>query len=333
MSKKPKTPAGEPKVKTSNNRLQIVLTYRGARKYLSLGLPDSKSNRTYAEMVKMRIMSDLLIDNFDPTLDRYKREALRPAPDVIEIEDISISKLWEKFTDYKRPQLSQTTIAKDYNRVRCNIAKFPSDSVGDAISIRDYLVNTTSPNTAKRVLSKLAAVCDWGVSSRLVSTNPFAGMSADIKIGKKGDDAIQAFTTGERDRIIQAFRKKGSHYATLIEFLFRTGCRPSEAVALQVKHLGADYRSITFCQAITPSENGLKLKQNLKTQSKRIFPCGDAMAAFLESIVGDDTSPDRFLFLTPTEKHINIDKINPEWKAVLKDAGIPVRGIYHCRHT
>ncbi|WP_373546809.1 Arm DNA-binding domain-containing protein [Chamaesiphon sp.] len=52
MPENPKTPAGQTVIKVNHQRLQIVLNYRGVRKYLSLGLPDSKLNRVYAEMVR-----------------------------------------------------------------------------------------------------------------------------------------------------------------------------------------------------------------------------------------------------------------------------------------
>ena len=334
-----KTPAGQPKVKVSNGRLQIVLTYREKRKYLSLGVSDSKHNRKFAETVRAWIENDLRAATFnptifDPTLAKYKRSS-STEPDLPLAEDITISQLWERYTDYKRPQLSQTTIAKDFERVRLNINKLPSVDLADAIVIRDYLLRNTSPNTAKRVLAKLSSACSWGVISKLIGDNPFAGMSADIANPKSNEDEdINAFSPEERDRIIQSFKDANSHYAPLVEFLFRTGSRPSEAIAVQFKHIGKDYRSITFCQAITRSEDGLKLKPKLKTQSQRVFPCGEGMAKFLELLTGDLKDRDRFLFTSTAKKFVNIDKLTGgEWQSTLKNLGIEHRGIYHCRHT
>jgi integrase len=334
-----KTPAGQPKVKVSNGRLQIVFTYQKQRKYLSLGTSDSKRNRQDAETVRLWIESDITASRFDssrfdPSLSKYKRRSPTES-EQLPAENITLLELWERFTDYKRPQLSQTTIAKDFERVRLNLNKLPFDRLGDAIAIRDYLVNNTSPNTAKRVLSKLSAACVWGMVSKLVAENPFDGMSADIMLEKNDDEHdIKAFTTEERDRIIQKFIDRGSHYAPLVEFLFRTGCRPSEAIALQVKHIGKEYRSITFSQAITPSEDGLKLKKKLKTQSQRVFPCGDNLSLFLRSLVGDSPEPERFLFASQQGGLVKIDRFSDrEWRKVLDELGIEHRGIYHCRHT
>jgi integrase len=335
MPKKPKTPAGEPAVKVNHGRLQIIVNYCGDRKTHSVGLPESKQNRVYAESVSSWMRSDLLNNNFDPTFDKYKRDALKPdehKPD----DDISIAQLWEQYTNYKRPQLSQTTIAKDFDRIRCNIAKLPTTKISDAVAIRDYLIKHTTPNTAKRVLSKLSAACNWGVVSNLLASNPFVGMSADIKTGKKSDEGdITPFTSEERDLIIERFKTDGSHYAPLVEFLFRTGCRPSEAIAIQAKHVSKDYRSITFCQSVTASESGLKLKQGLKTQSQRVFPCGEGLSLFLKSLVVDG-NPESFLFkpISTNSKFINIDKFSyREWHKVLKSLGIADTGIYQCRHT
>jgi integrase len=334
-----KTPAGKPKVRVSNGRLQIVLTYQKQRKYLSLGTSDSKRNRQDAETVRLWIESDITASRFDstrfdPTLAKYKRRS-SSEPEQLPAADITLLELWERFTDYKRPQLSQTTIAKDFERVRLNLAKLPFDRLDDAVAVRDHLVNNSSPNTTKRVLSKLSAACIWGMVSKLVADNPFAGMSADIMLEKNDDEHdIKAFTTDERDRIIQQFIDRGSHYAPLVEFLFRTGCRPSEAIALQVKHIGKDYRSITFSQAITPSEDGLRLKKKLKTQSQRIFPCGDSLSLFLRSLVEDSPEPERFLFLGQQGGFVKIDRFsNREWRKVLDELGIAPRGLYHCRHT
>ncbi len=150
-----KTPAGQPKVKVSNGRLQIVFTYQKQRKYLSLGTSDSRRNRQDAETVRLWIESDITAARFDPSrfdlsLSKYKRQSPNE-PEQPLAENITLLDLWERYTDYRRPQLSQTTIAKDFERVRLNLNKLPLDRLDDAVAIRDYLINHTSPNTAKRV--------------------------------------------------------------------------------------------------------------------------------------------------------------------------------------
>jgi integrase len=336
MPKNPKTPAGQPVIKVNHQRLQIVLNYRGVRKYLSLGLPDSKSNRVYAEMVRTRIMSDLLNDNFDPSLEKYRREALKPDSEIHTHDDISIAKLWEQYTNYKRPQLAPSTIAKDFDRVSIYIDRFPDLTLDDAVAIRDYLNLKTTPNTAKRVLTQLGACCKWAVKSKLIAVNPFLGMAADIKLPKgRGEDAdINPFSPEEHDLIIEHFKTANREYASLVEFMFRTGCRPSEAIALQWRHISPTYKTVTFEQAITASENGLAVKQGLKTQERRIFPCGDKLQTFLSSIEPEQKDRSQFIFKSPKGKFIDLHNFaNRHWHPSLKALGIESRNPYQMRHS
>jgi integrase len=113
------------------------------------------------------------------------------------------------------------------------IARFPVSTLDGAVAVRDYLNSTATPNTTKRVLTQLNACCAWAVDSRLIMVNPFVGMAAGIKAPKvktEGED-IDPFSPDERERIIQALKAINSEYAALVEFMFRTGCRPSEAIA------------------------------------------------------------------------------------------------------
>jgi integrase len=85
------------------------------------------------------------------------------------------------------------------------------------------------------------------------------------------------------------------------------------------------------------SENGLKLKQGLKTQKKRVFPCGDGMKKFLASIDCDDCDDgDRsgLIFNSPQGKFVDVQNLSArEFKPALKALGIKERNIYQTRHS
>jgi len=40
--------------------------------------------------------------------------------------------LWEKYSEFKEPQISQSTYAVDYRRYRNHIKKLPTDDLRDA---------------------------------------------------------------------------------------------------------------------------------------------------------------------------------------------------------
>jgi integrase len=331
--------AGTPTIRNSNGSLQIIFNPRDGskkRKCLSLGLPESKQNRIFAELTVKRIQNDILAGHFNGELSKYKPQASGNVKEVVLVESISIRDLWDSYTEYKRPQLSQTTIAVDYERVSTYIDRFPTTLFSEAVVVRDWLLNNTTPGQAKRILKGLSACGKWAVKSRIITSNSFDGMAADLSTGKGDDELdINPFSIEERDLIIQKFWADGSHYAPLVEFLFRTGCRPSEAIALQKKHFAPGYKTITFEQAITIGENKrLAIKQGLKTQKKRMFPCGEGLKIFLESIDPQTINPDAFIFKSPKGKFVDFQNFAVrEWKPTLTALGVGFRNPYQTRHS
>ncbi|MEO1432653.1 MAG: site-specific integrase, partial [Cyanobacteria bacterium J06633_8] len=253
----------------------------------------------------------------------------------------SLVQLWEKYTDFKRSSLSPSTLAKDYTNIaRCIEVQLPSKSLNDAIAIRDWLVANKTANSAKRILTQLAACCQWALKSQMISHNPFFGMASEIKIPKSqsGASDINPFSLEERDKIIQSFKDNHfyNHYAPLIEFLFMSGCRPSEAVALQWKHISEDFRTIRFEQAVVEAENGLVCKKGLKTQKKRSFPANKKLAALLESIKPESATGETKVFPSPKGKWIDVHNLtNRVWRSVLQELSgtIEYRKLYQTRHT
>ena len=109
-----------------------------------------------------------------------------------------------------------------------------TDKSAQAIASRDYLLANVTPNTAKRVLTNVNACCDWAMRSQLIDHNPFRDMAGDVYLSKGDVEEadINPFTAEERDAIIQAFQESQlyGYYASLVQVLFFTGCRPSEAM-------------------------------------------------------------------------------------------------------
>lgn len=135
QSPKARNSKGSVSILVSNDRLQLRFHYAGKRHYLSLGLPDTKVNRRAAEAKAKLIESDIAFDRFDPTLVKYKPQialsTITPSISSItptESPKLTLVELWERYTEYKRPQVSQSTIAVDYRKYRNHIASLPTKS-------------------------------------------------------------------------------------------------------------------------------------------------------------------------------------------------------------
>jgi integrase len=350
-----KTPTGKAskgsvQIITSNGRLQLRFRYAGKRHYISLGFPDTPENRKLAEMKVREIELDILANHFDQTLQKYKPQAALSvqAPDITPKATPSLAELWEKFLEYKRPQCSPSTMRHQYRAYSRYLEKSPTHELSHASEIRDYALKTIPIDSAKRFIVRLSACCDWANKSGLIEQNPFKGMASEIKLPKSskgsGMEEINPFTAEERDRILEAFRNnkacpkysriKHSYYFPYIFFLFNTGCRPSEAIALQWKHISNDCRSLMFEQAVVESENGTVCKEGLKTQEKRRFPCNAKMQEFWKSLKPTLCKPEDLVFPSLEGKWIDQNNFrNRIWKRVLKQLGIEYRKCYQTRHT
>ena len=109
-------------------------------------------------------------------------------------------------------------------------------------------------------------------------------MKIKVPKGTSEEQDVSPFTKEERDLIIRTFASDRyySHYTNYVRFLFFTGCRPSEAVALKWKHITNSV--IQFRESVVVSEDGLVLKEGLKTQRKRDFPINAEVKAILDEI-------------------------------------------------
>jgi integrase len=342
IESQPKASKGSVQIKISNGRLQLVFSYGGKRHYLSLGLSDSKTNRKLAEMKARTIELDIVSGNFDATLAKYKLQSVlstvTPVTPTI-TPSPNLDELWERYVEFKRPSVSPNYLVTELRTVeRVIAAQLPTCSLDEAIKIRDWLVANKPADAAKRLVTQFASCCDWAMKSGLLDSNPFSGMAKELKRPKNGEkEEIDPFNREERDLILEAFRANHyyRHYAPFVSFLFKTGCRPSEAIALQWKHISADYRLIIFEQSAVISHRGVITRKGLKTQESRKFPCNESLQNLLRSIRPKDWHQDSLVFPSPEAKLIDFHNFrNRAWKTVLDGlVQIRYRKPYQTRHT
>lgn len=170
-------------------------------------------------------------------------------------------------------------------------------------------------------------------------------MASDIKKVKRATSR-KSFSASERDAIIQAFENNTytssyapithSYYASFVKFLFMTGARPEEAIALQWRHIAADCSKIHFKEAL-PSDTGIR--GETKTRKQRVFPCNAKLQAFLLSIKSESATSKDLVFPAPRGRVLDSHNfLNRIWKPVLEglvkagkvDEYLPV---YNIRHT
>ncbi len=198
--------------------------------------------------------------------------------------------------------ISKNTLI-NFNSVTSHLQKMPTTSFDEAIQIFDYFAQLPiKPVTIKKYLTQINTCCNWGIEHNYIKSNPFAGMANKIKVKKKPSEDIKPFTAKERDAIIRAFENdiQYSYYTNFVRFLFMTGCRTGEAIALKWKHITPDFRKILFSENYTRG-----VRKETKTGKVRTFPCNSKLQSLLKSIKPDNCNSDDLVFPSPTDTEID----------------------------
>jgi integrase len=322
MTKRSKGTVG---VESNNGRLRLRLprqVYGGRQKFLYLGLADSKDNRRLAQAKAAQIESDIILERFDQTLQKYKPFAPRQKESREQLCD-----LWQKYTLFKSKTLAPSSL-RDFKKVENHIQRLPSQSLERSKVITNYLLDNLSCDTARRVIMQLNACCEWAVEREIIPVNPFKGTRSHKVLNGR---SINPFTVEERDLIIECFEKEPSHqaYAAFVKFLFLTGCRTSEAVGLQWQHLDPSLSLISFQEAVVEGQRGAT-----KNRKIRKFPINQTLKNLLGSIQPSRAEPKKSVFCDSLGGLIRPNNfLRRHWQPVVKSLPIPYRPQYNTRHT
>ncbi|MDX2216871.1 MAG: DUF3596 domain-containing protein [Oculatellaceae cyanobacterium bins.114] len=335
---KRKAKVGTVQIKNLRDRLSLVFSYGGKRHFLSLGMANTPLNRMKAQQTAFQIQRDIEYGEFDSTYRKYKAQpvATSDVPVALKlVPTLSLKDLWEQYVEIRKVGKSPATI-RMYGWVAKHLERCPYDSPNEAHAIFDWLTVNVPADSARRILVQLNACCKWAMNLGKLDSTPFLGMASKIKLKVVDEEEdINPFTREERDRIIVAFEKNRyyKYYTPLIGFLFFTGCRPSEALALMWKTVGNQH--IKFEQALIFDGHSLVLTPGLKTQKSRKFPVNAQLSELMKSIRPLDVQPDTLVFPSPKGSFIDWSNFtNRAWKKVLATLpDIEYRNPYQTRHT
>jgi integrase len=125
-----------------------------------------------------------------------------------------------------------------------------------------------------------------------------------------------------------------SEDAGSIEFMFWAGCRLCEVTALSLGDIDRDFKTISFERTLVLSDGGSIVKQGLKTQQRRVYPCCEGLQVFLKSIAPEEIDRGRLVFTPPKAKYVDMHNFSSrKWKPILLAAGIDYQKLSSIRHT
>jgi integrase len=266
-------------------------------------------------------------------------------------QSLNLLETWDKYIDFKKPSISPSYLAHQLQATRNHLQKLSGLPEADAIAVRDWAIRELTVDSAKRLISQLSACYAWAKNSKLIEANPFAGMALEMKLPRSkkispGDREVEPFTAVERDLIISAFKTNRfchpftsknhlhSNYAAYVQFLFYTGCRPSEAIGLEWKNVDIDKQTVLFREVVVQSPRGRIRKEGLKTQSFRRFKINGQLHQILEDTKPSNCNADSLVFPAAEGGFIVQDNFRKRvWKKILQGLGLEYRVPYQTRHT
>ncbi|ASC70314.1 site-specific recombinase XerD [Halomicronema hongdechloris C2206] len=320
----PRTPKGEVAIANKEGWIQLRWRHHGKRYYLSLGLRYDPINVEVAKRRASEIRLDMLSNNFDATLGKYRTDPSQQ-PQIITAVD-----LFERFIEWKAKRVQARTLEKYYGLVTWLREYFGDGAVGSEDTADDFLqwlMENLEPSTVFERLGLLKAAWDWGIEQELVTANPWS----ELTIRKSPKQKPRAFSRDEVKRIIQGFRDSPyyCHYADYVQFKFATGCRTGEVNGLRWRHLNEDCTVVWLGEAYSHGEF-----KDTKTKKPREVKLSASLAEMLRSRMSAGVEGDDLVFPAPEGGPMDAKNFSARgWAKVLAAAGIEYRSAYHTRHT
>jgi len=320
----------------ANGRIRLRWRYEANRHSISLG-EYTKSNLIQARIIALKIEQDMLLNNFDKTLFKYTGKAVLKPTDSKSF--VSLFEGWVK--EYKQMDCE---IHTNYNATRNMLRKW--DQVSQNNIVRKFNAEIFCSSTYNRRLTILKSFVNWLIIQKMWDFNPL------LSVNNKRNKIIKSpsrtpFSEQEIHKILDAFNQntacssqsnyKHSHYYPFIYFIFKTGCRPSEAVGLRVSSIDHSSQTIIIKEVLARTIKHTSALRRVRKETKngkiRLLPLTEDLLALLNPILLNKL-PDDLVFLSPKGKAIDDKNFQARiFRKVLNNLTIPHRVLYACRHT
>ncbi len=274
------------------------------------------------------INRDIELGDFDDSYARYSPQHAKQLEIAQEKANkvYDLKELWELYKEQNHNRVAKTTQKKKWQVFEKYLeVASPYLRLSESRQFISKLLEKYSASTLLAIFTSTLYPCvNLAVRQGLIPKNPYK----DIPLPKLQKKPIECFEPEEIKAIIAAFYSdefvpkcsqfKHSWYATYVEFLALTGCRPEEAIPLtwnDVKEQN-DKMFICFNKAYS---HGFLLSHT-KTHEIRLFPCNEQLKGLINSIP-KLRYPNKLnlLFPSPTYKYINQNNFCSKrcWKRVV----------------
>jgi hypothetical protein len=234
------------------------LGHRVAHQYIQqLEQPSLFTHRLKSSHLTVSLMQTLTpeLQKLLTQLSQHLQSEPEKNPPLLEIWD-----LWVADLDLSRQTLSditQTSAAK-LSKLRPLASKLlaPLEIAPPKLSIKNL------------------AICERAATGQNLKVCSTANPWLKVKPRKGTKEIIKPFSQDEAARIIAGFEESYPAWVPFTKFLFLSGCRMSEAIGLQWKHVDFERGEICICESLAQRKDGNgyeRVRKSTKTGSVRFL--------------------------------------------------------------
>ena len=191
-----------------------------------------------------------------------------------------------------------------------------------------------SSRTVRYTHSVLRSAMRQAIRWRLLVQDPTDGPQLP-RLGRREMRVL----TAEQSRIFLSAALK-THYGPVLTVALTTGMRPSEYLALKWQDMDWDRGTVGVVRTLEWG-NGWRFAETKRSRSRRIIKLQEWVLDVLTELQARTTQPTgssgaeaaEMVFTTPTGRPIHSDKLAKKFKAILRQAGLPIVRLYDLRHT
>ncbi|MDD1416514.1 site-specific integrase [Dolichospermum sp. ST_con] len=274
---------------------------------------------------------------------------------VVEKSDLNV--LWDKYVQHNMlvGTWCETTWLTTVASVTSIVNNCPIQKLEQKSELVQWLFSDTnrSNKTSRDRLKWIVSAIDWNSKHGNIPRRwgiEYRDLLESIKVNEKkksnssedkDSENVDIFSVKEVYALLDALkyeshaRIRGTHkqYYEYVYFLWLTGCRPSEAVALKWKNVDLQKNRITFCENQVNASGKIVCKQGTKTNDFRFFPINTELRELLVICRNRNTSNKSFVFLNQKGLPMSQQALNGVWRTLLAAMNIRYRVPYQLRHT
>lgn len=194
-------------------------------------------------------------------------------------------------------------------------------------------------STAKRVF-------EYAINMGIISTNPLSHVMMPKRQNDVKEEKIKAYTKDEVKKISEYLESKNGTYRseydkTLLRFLFYSGCRISEALALNWDDIDLEKKTVRINKTLSQTKYGYKVSSPKTDASLATISIDDVTLSFLkkwkikqkEFMLHIGITNPEMVFCGIYKQFVTHHAIYVRLQTITEKAGVPFLGIHVTRHT